>query len=111
MDPKLVSSVRDLLSVLPLEYRIYSRLKRQYRDDLPEFSVARAAGPNAQLVFTRRSGEPRAREYPASTPKLVTLPASSLRYNLWPCARAVKVVGYWVNGGRSTPRICCLTIW
>jgi type VI secretion system protein ImpL len=58
MDKALVDATRDMLTVYPLEYRIYSRLKRQYRGDLPEFSVARAAGPNAAQVFERASGEP-----------------------------------------------------
>ncbi|MEI7590702.1 MAG: type VI secretion system membrane subunit TssM [Deltaproteobacteria bacterium] len=42
----------------PLEYRVYSRLKRQYQGDIAEFSVARAAGPNAAQVFERASGDP-----------------------------------------------------
>ena len=58
MDKNLVDSTREMLAAFPLEYRIYSRLKRQYRSDLPEFSVARAAGPTAQQVFERASGEP-----------------------------------------------------
>jgi type VI secretion system protein ImpL len=57
MDQTLVDATRDMLTVYPLEYRIYSRLKRSYRGDLPEFSVARAAGPNAAQVFERASGE------------------------------------------------------
>jgi type VI secretion system protein ImpL len=57
MDKVLVQSVRDLLTSYPLDYRIYSRLKRQYRGDLPEFSVARAGGPNSAQVFARASGE------------------------------------------------------
>lgn len=58
IDKALVDSTREMLTVFPLEYRIYSRLKRQYKGDLPEFSVARAGGPNAQQVFERTSGEP-----------------------------------------------------
>ena len=58
MDKTLVDNTREMLTAFPLEYRIYSRLKRQYRGDLPEFSVARAGGPNARLVFERTSGEP-----------------------------------------------------
>lgn len=58
MDKALVDATRDMLTVYPLEYRIYSRLKRSYRGDLPEFSVARAGGPNAAQVFERASGEP-----------------------------------------------------
>ena len=58
MDKPLVDATREMLTAFPLEYRIYSRLKRQYRGDLPEFSVARAGGPNAAQVFERASGEP-----------------------------------------------------
>lgn len=58
MDEALVRDTRDMLAAFPLEFRIFSRLKRQYRGDLPEFSVARAAGVNAQQVFERASGEP-----------------------------------------------------
>lgn len=58
VDKALVETTRDMLNVYPLEYRIYSRLKRQYRGDVPEFSVARVAGPNAAQVFERASGEP-----------------------------------------------------
>jgi type VI secretion system protein ImpL len=58
LDKTLVTNTREMLTAFPLEFRIYSRLKRQYRGDLPEFSLARAAGPNAQQVFERASGEP-----------------------------------------------------
>lgn len=58
-DESLVASVRDLLVTYPLEYRVYSRIKRQYRPgDAPDFTVAGAAGPNASQVFVRASGEP-----------------------------------------------------
>ncbi len=63
-DTALVSSVRDMLASFPLEYRIYSRLKRQFRSELPEFSVAAAAGPQAPKVFQRASGEPLSRGVP-----------------------------------------------
>ena len=58
IDKALVDATRDMLTAFPLEYRVYSRIKRQYPGDLPEFSVARAAGPNAAQVFERSSGEP-----------------------------------------------------
>ncbi|MDE1948514.1 MAG: type VI secretion system membrane subunit TssM, partial [Burkholderiales bacterium] len=58
-DNALVASVRDMLVSYPLEYRVYSRIRRQYRaGEEPEFTVAGAAGPNAQQVFVRASGEP-----------------------------------------------------
>ncbi|CAH0351008.1 type VI secretion system membrane subunit TssM [Aquabacterium sp. CECT 9606] len=59
MDTALVASVRDMLVSYPLEYRVYSRLKRaQTGADIPEFTVASAAGPNAAQVFERTSGQP-----------------------------------------------------
>ncbi|WP_457419487.1 type VI secretion system membrane subunit TssM [Roseateles sp. P5_E7] len=65
MDQSLVSSVREMLVAYPLEYRVFSRLKRQSRgSDAPEFSVASAAGPDAAKVFTRASGEPLTRGIP-----------------------------------------------
>jgi type VI secretion system protein ImpL len=58
-DEALVATVRDMLVAYPLEYRVYSRIKRQYRPgEIPEFSAAAAGGPNAAQVFTRISGEP-----------------------------------------------------
>ena len=58
-DDALVASVREMLSAYPLEYRAYSRIKRQYRPgELPEFTVAGAGGPSASQVFERASGEP-----------------------------------------------------
>ncbi|MFY9459022.1 MAG: type VI secretion system membrane subunit TssM [Aquabacterium commune] len=59
MDKELVAQVRDMLKAYPLEYRVFSRLKRQnVADDLPGFSVAAAGGPNAARVFVRASGQP-----------------------------------------------------
>jgi type VI secretion system protein ImpL len=47
-----------MLTAFPLEYRVYSRIKRQYRPGtVPDFTVAGAAGPNAAQVFERASGE------------------------------------------------------
>jgi type VI secretion system protein ImpL len=58
-DDALVASVRELLAAYPLEYRVYSRIKRQYRPgSVPDFTVAGAAGPNAAQVFARASAEP-----------------------------------------------------
>jgi type VI secretion system protein ImpL len=59
MDKNLVASVRDMLVAFPLEYRVFSRLKRaQVGADIPAFTVAGAAGPQALQVFVRASGEP-----------------------------------------------------
>ncbi len=58
-DPNLVASVREMLAAYPLEYRVYSRVKRQYRPgSANDFTAAGAAGPNAAQVFARTSGEP-----------------------------------------------------
>ncbi len=59
MDKQLVAGVRDMLVAYPLEFRIFSRLKRmRVGADIPAFSVAGAAGPSALTVFERVSGEP-----------------------------------------------------
>ena len=60
-DTTLVASVRDMLASYPLEYRIYSRLKRQYRNDFAEYSLGAMAGPMADKVLARASGETMAR--------------------------------------------------
>jgi type VI secretion system protein ImpL len=65
MDKALVASVREMLVAYPLEFRAYSRLKRLYGSNAaPDFSVARAAGPQAPSVFERASGEPITRGIP-----------------------------------------------
>ena len=59
MDKQLVANVREMLVAYPLEYRVFSRLKRQrVGSDIGEFSVASAGGPNAPRVFERASGLP-----------------------------------------------------
>jgi type VI secretion system protein ImpL len=59
MDKTLVANVREMLIAYPLEYRIFSRLKRsRIGADLPEFTAAGAGGPNAVRVFERASGQP-----------------------------------------------------
>jgi type VI secretion system protein ImpL len=58
MDKNLVAAVRDMLVAFPLEYRVFSRLKRaQVGADIPPFSVANAGGPLSLQVFERASGE------------------------------------------------------
>ncbi len=58
-DDNLVAGVREMLVAFPLEYRVLSRIKRQWRPGtLPDFTAAGAAGPNAAQVFRRASGEP-----------------------------------------------------
>ena len=60
MDKNLVASVRDMLVAFPLEYRIFSRLKRGAdRRRLPAVHAWRAPPVRTSLsVFERASGEP-----------------------------------------------------
>ena len=59
MDKNLVASVREMLAAFPLEYRVFSLLKRQQLGaDIPAFTVAGEAGPGALQVLERASGEP-----------------------------------------------------
>ena len=59
MDKTLVANVREMLIAYPLEYRIFSRMRRSnIGDGLPEFTAAGAGGPNAVRVFERNSGQP-----------------------------------------------------
>ncbi len=65
MDTALVASVREMLGAFPLEYRVYSRLRRaQLGKDLPEFTAAAAGGPQSLNVFLRASGQPLTRGIP-----------------------------------------------
>ncbi|MBI3380482.1 MAG: type VI secretion system membrane subunit TssM [Aquabacterium sp.] len=58
-DRKLVDSTRARLVAIPLAQRVYYRLKQQgVGEDIPEFTVAKAAGNSAALVFMRASGAP-----------------------------------------------------
>jgi type VI secretion system protein ImpL len=59
LDTQLVSDTRLTLARMPIEQRVYNRLKRQLmREKLPEFSPAAAGGRDASTVLVRRSGEP-----------------------------------------------------
>jgi type VI secretion system protein ImpL len=59
LDPQLVSDTRLTLARMPLEQRVYNRIKRELmRAHLPEFSPAGAGGREAGNVFVRKSGEP-----------------------------------------------------
>ncbi|SAK51146.1 type VI secretion system membrane subunit TssM [Caballeronia ptereochthonis] len=58
-DERLVAHLRAMLAASTLAQRVYGRVKQQgVGADYPEFTVARAAGPNAALVFVRASGKP-----------------------------------------------------
>ena len=59
LDKDLISEARTTLAKMPLAQRMFNRVVRDLEQaKLPEFSVANAAGHNAALVLTRRSGEP-----------------------------------------------------
>ena len=60
MDKNLVAGVRDMLVAFPLEYRVFSRLKRaQIGADIPPFTRGRRGRPGRRCnVFERASGEP-----------------------------------------------------
>ena len=65
-DPQLIADSRLAIASTPLAERIYNRLKRQgVAAGLAEFTVARAGGPSAALVFTRASGQPLTTGVPA----------------------------------------------
>lgn len=58
-DPALVARTRERLLQEPLSRRLYSRLRREgVGTPLADFSVLRAVGPEAALVFARRNGKP-----------------------------------------------------
>jgi type VI secretion system protein ImpL len=58
-DAQLIADVRNSLLRMPLAQRAYSRLKRLgVGADIPEFTISRAAGSAAPLVFARASGQP-----------------------------------------------------
>jgi len=64
-DAQLVATMREMLVALPLDQRVYSRIKRSSRgNDLPDFTVAGNAGTKANLVYRRASGEPLTRGIP-----------------------------------------------
>ena len=58
-DKALVEATRLRLGTVSLAQRVYNRLRqRGLGDAFPEFTVAKAGGGNAALVFTRLSGAP-----------------------------------------------------
>ncbi|MFO1330027.1 MAG: type VI secretion system membrane subunit TssM [Rubrivivax sp.] len=64
-DDALVAQMREMLVALPLDQRVYGRIKRSSRgNDLPDFTVAGNAGPKAAQVYRRMSGEPLTRGIP-----------------------------------------------
>ncbi|MBL8345422.1 MAG: type VI secretion system membrane subunit TssM [Rubrivivax sp.] len=58
-DGALIESTRTRLAAVPLQQRVYNRLRqRGLGAEFREVTVAEAGGPNAQLVFVRASGLP-----------------------------------------------------
>ncbi|GAA5182314.1 type VI secretion system membrane subunit TssM [Niveibacterium umoris] len=56
---QLIADARNKLLGFSLPARVYSRLKRQgVGNDIPDFTIERAAGSSAALVFIRKSGQP-----------------------------------------------------
>lgn len=59
IDQQLVAHVRHNVSRTPIPQRVYNRVKQQDTgSEIPEFTIARAGGPSAPLIFTRASGLP-----------------------------------------------------
>lgn len=60
LDEQLIVEVRDVLRAVPLARRVLDRLKieAEYARDIRPFRIDEAAGPQAALVFERRSGLP-----------------------------------------------------
>jgi len=59
LNAALVDETRLTLAGMPLQQRVYNRLKRELlRSKLPEFTVSNEAGRDASRVLVRRSGEP-----------------------------------------------------
>lgn len=60
MNERLVADVRERLRQVPFSQRLYRQLTRTLRPATSafDFSVARAVGPDASLVFRRQSGKP-----------------------------------------------------
>ena len=56
LDQNLIEATQRIVARMATEERVYSRLKRRgLGEDLPEFTVFKAAGPRSQLVFARKS--------------------------------------------------------
>ncbi len=65
-DKELLRNTRARLAAVSFPQRVYSRIKREgVPAELPEFTIAKAAGPSAALVFRRGNGAPLTRGVPA----------------------------------------------
>lgn len=57
LDAALVAEARQILASAPLAERVYGRLKLELAQaDIPDFKISEAAGRNAALVFSLKSG-------------------------------------------------------
>ncbi|UZE29051.1 type VI secretion system membrane subunit TssM [Pseudomonas asplenii] len=59
LDERLIDDLRRQLQQLPVAQRVYDRVKRQkLPEGVPDFRLSDAAGRDAALVFSRKSGKP-----------------------------------------------------
>ena len=59
LDPRLIDDLRRQLRQLPVAQRVYDRVKRQkLPEGIADFRLNEAAGRDAALVFSRKSGKP-----------------------------------------------------
>ena len=59
INTQLVANVRHTVTQTPIAQRSYDRLKQQgVGAEIPEFTIVKAAGPSAPLIFIRASGQP-----------------------------------------------------
>ncbi|WP_322029022.1 type VI secretion system membrane subunit TssM [Paraburkholderia sp. J76] len=59
LDQNLIAQARAVLNRVPVAQRLNGRIDQQLAQlRLPEFTVAKAAGPSGQIVFVRKSGAP-----------------------------------------------------
>ncbi|MEW8586684.1 MAG: ImcF-related family protein, partial [Candidatus Thiodiazotropha sp.] len=66
LDQDLIAHVRGSLLRVPLADRVYNRMKRTTEGgSIPPIRLTQAIGADADLVFSRRSGEPLDKEIPA----------------------------------------------
>jgi type VI secretion system protein ImpL len=59
LDQKLIAQARETLNRVPLAQRMSADIEQRLQAlHLPDFTIAKAAGPDSVLVFVRKSGEP-----------------------------------------------------
>ncbi|MES9974560.1 MAG: type VI secretion system membrane subunit TssM, partial [Candidatus Thiodiazotropha sp.] len=66
LDQDLIAHVRSNLLRVPLADRVYNRMKRTTESGaIPPIRLSQVIGADAEMVFSRRSGEPLDKEIPA----------------------------------------------